>query len=363
MPEEIGFRAGDRYSEDTHSTDAYDYDLPSELIAQQPLARRDASRLLLLSRASGETSHHQFEEILSCTRPGDLLVLNETKVLAARLHARRETGGKAEILLIRPSVEGRWLAMVRPGARIRPGDRLTVEDRSGNLAGRVQIGEADSAGLREIEILTDDALNLMSNAGEVPLPPYIQRRATEDDIERYQTAYARVPGAVAAPTAGLHFSPELIDMLGNKGVRIAKLILHVGPGTFRPVTTADFTRHQIDEEWCEVTEETAADIRETKRCGNRVIAVGTTTTRCLESIAGENGGRVEAYQGWVNLFVYPPYEFRVLDALITNFHLPKSSLLLLVAAFAGREAILSAYREAVRERYRFYSYGDAMFIQ
>jgi S-adenosylmethionine:tRNA ribosyltransferase-isomerase len=342
--------------------EAYDYELPESLIAQEPLGERDVSRLLAVERASGKISHHGFRDLMGFLRAGDLLVINETRVLPARLYARRPSGGSAELLLVRPSTEDRWLAMVRPSARIRPGTEITIQARCGGRTATAVVEETAGEGLRLVRFPDGDVEALIAEVGEVPLPPYIRRPASEEDRETYQTVYARVPGAVAAPTAGLHFTTELLEEMETRNVRTSRLVLHVGPGTFRPVQVSDYSKHRLEAEWCEIPEATAASIRSTKQGGGRVVAVGTTTTRALEAAARLSPGGLSAYRGWVDLFIYPPFEFRVVDALITNFHLPKSSLLLLVSAFGGRHLILEAYGEAVREKYRFYSYGDAMLI-
>jgi S-adenosylmethionine:tRNA ribosyltransferase-isomerase len=344
----------------------YDYDLPESRIAQQPLAARDASRLLVLERAGGAVSHRRFADLPECLRAGDLLVLNETRVLPARLRARRAGGGVAELLLVRPLSDGRWLALVRPGARLKPGAGVTVLDGEGREAGSAVVEERAGEGLRAVRFPAGDVPGLLERVGEMPLPPYIRRRAGAADRESYQTVFARVSGAVAAPTAGLHFTAALLARLEAQGVGSAHLVLHVGPGTFRPVQVEDPAQHRLEAEWVSVPAETAVAVNRARRAGRRVVAVGTTATRALEAAAraAEAAGAPElaAYAGWVDLFIYPPYEFRVVGALITNFHLPRSSLLLLVSAFAGRERVLAAYREAIESGYRFYSYGDAMLI-
>jgi S-adenosylmethionine:tRNA ribosyltransferase-isomerase len=346
----------------------FDYELPPDRIAQDPLAERDLSRLLVLDRSDGSVSHRRFRDLPDHLRAGDLLVVNETRVLAARLRARRPGGGKAEIFLVRPAGEGRWLGLVRPGSRLRPGTKVAIEDRAGKAAGEVVVEESAEGGLRAVRFLDSDVPQLLESAGEVPLPPYIRRPPELKDRDAYQTVYARVPGAVAAPTAGLHLTEALFEKLEARGVKRAKLVLHVGPGTFRPVQVDKPEDHLIDPEWCQVPAETAGAVNQARETGGRVVAVGTTTTRALEAAsrapsAGNNGGLPgEGFEGWVDLYIHPPFEFRAVDALITNFHLPRSSLLLLVAAFAGRERVLAAYREAIEAGYRFYSYGDAMLI-
>lgn len=340
----------------------YDYELPEERIAQRPLPERDSSRLLVLHRASGEIEHRIFRDLPECLRAGDLLVVNETRVLAARLRGKRPGGGKAELLLVRPQSDGRWLALVRPNARLHPGTRITIHDAEGREIDRATVEEQVGDGIRAVRFETGDASRALERAGEVPLPPYIRRPAEPEDRETYQTVFARVPGAVAAPTAGLHVTEEILTRLAERGVELARLVLHVGPGTFRPVQVSDPGQHRLDAEWCSIPADTAAAIGRARERGGRVIAVGTTTTRALEAAALAGGLGPRGFTGWVDLLIYPPFPFRVVDALVTNFHLPRSSLLLLVSAFGGRERILAAYAEAVRLGYRFYSYGDAMLI-
>lgn len=334
----------------------YDYELPESSIAQAPLPERAASRLLVLDRARPELAHRHFADLPEYLRAGDLLVVNETRVIPARLRARRPGGGKAEVFLVRPAADGRWLALVKPGSRLKPGTEVALLDADDAVGGRAVIEDVAAEGMRLVRFPDGDAESLVGRLGDVPLPPYIKRHAEASDRERYQTVFARVPGAVAAPTAGLHLTDELLERLGAKGVGLARLVLHVGPGTFRPVQVADPRDHRLDAEWCSVPAETAAAVNAARAAGGRVVAVGTTTTRALEAA----GGR--AFEGFVDLYIHPPFEFRVVDALVTNFHLPRSSLLLLVSAFAGREKVLAAYREAVEQGYRFYSYGDAMLI-
>lgn len=335
----------------------FDYELPPELVAQEPVTPRDAARLMVVHRCDGRIEHRFFYELPSLLRPGDVLVLNETRVVPARLPGtRRDTGGRVELLLVRPRDERRWVALGRPGRRLRPGAEIVfgeglpvvrVVDR---LAAGEYLVEASDGG---------DWEQILTRAGHVPLPPYIRRPLT--DPERYQTVYARIPGSVAAPTAGLHFTPRLLAALEERGVILVRLLLQVGPGTFRPVRCEDITAHRMEAEYYHVSEEAAAAVNAASERGGRIVAVGTTTTRCLETVGGTDG-RVRAASGWTDLFIYPGYRFRVVQALITNFHLPRSTLLMLVCAFAGRELVMAAYREAVRERYRFYSFGDAMLI-
>jgi S-adenosylmethionine:tRNA ribosyltransferase-isomerase len=347
---------------------AYDYPLPPALVAQEPLARRDASRLLVLERATGALSHRAFADLPELLRPGDLLVANRSRVFPARLLGRRPGGGETEVLLVRRLEPEIWEAMVRPGRRLRvgavvdvgPGLRVRVEDpASGGAPARAP---ADTP-LRRVRLLLDglDADAALERHGHVPLPPYIHRPDAPSDRERYQTVYAREPGSVAAPPAGLHFTPELIERLRARGVEWGEIVLHVGPGTFRPVEAEDVRRHRVDPERFDVPAETAAAFSRARAEGRRVVAVGTTATRALES-ALDADGRLRAGKGETSLVIVPGVRFRATDALVTNFHLPRSALLLLVSAFAGRERVLAAYAEAVRRRYRFYSYGDAMLV-
>ena len=341
-----------------HEIGAYDYPLPPDLVAQTPLARRDASRLLVLERATGALSHRTFSDLPELLRPGDVLVTNRSRVFPARLLGRREGGGAAEVLLVRRREPTVWDAMVRPGRRLRPGS--VVEIAPGF---RVRI-EGPSAGpRRRVQLLlqTPDPDAAIDRHGHVPLPPYIRRPDDRADRDRYQTVYARETGSVAAPTAGLHFTPELLDRLQSRGVERAEIVLHVGPGTFRPVEVADVREHRVDPERFTIPRETAAALDRARAEGRRLVAVGTTATRALES-AIDDGGRFPPREGETDLVIVPGFRFRATDALVTNFHLPRSSLLLLVSAFAGRQRVLGAYAEAVRHRYRFYSYGDAMLV-
>jgi S-adenosylmethionine:tRNA ribosyltransferase-isomerase len=329
----------------------FDYDLPRDLIAQTPAAQRDASRLLVVERASGTFAHRRFSDIEEYLRAGDVLAVNDTRVLPARLRGRRATGGAVEVFLLRPDAAGGWEALVRPARRLRAGEIVTTA--SGD---RIEIGARLPSGTRRVLGADADLTDLMHRAGEVPLPPYIRRAPA--DPERYQTVYARADGAVAAPTAGLHFTPTLLDRLRGRGVRVVTITLHVGPGTFKPVTVDDITTHRMEREFYAVAREAADAIN--ARTG-RLIAVGTTTVRTLETAAGGDR-RVQPGSGETALFLYPGAVFRVTDGLVTNFHLPRSTLLMLVSAFAGRDLIMRAYAEAIRERYRFYSFGDAMLI-
>jgi S-adenosylmethionine:tRNA ribosyltransferase-isomerase len=345
------------------NTEDFDYPLPDELIAQYPAAQRDACRLLVLDRVSGAVTHRRFFDLTELLRPGDLLVFNNTRVIPARLFCRRPGGGKVELLFTEKIDDRTWKALVRPARRLPPGASVSVATGSGSAVfviesiepgGERLVSLASQGGPASIE-------DLLETAGSTPLPPYVRRSAVPEDREAYQTVYARVPGAVAAPTAGLHFTPEMLDTLNKRGVVIAEVTLHVGIGTFLPVKVADPADHVMHEERYELTPETAGKIARVKKSGGRVVAVGTTTVRVLEHCAAEHGVPL-AGRGRTGLKILPPYEFKVVDALITNFHLPKSTLLMLVSAFASREHILAAYAEAVRKGYRFFSYGDAMAI-
>ena len=311
----------------------------------------------MLDRRGGTVQHRRFTEFPALVAPGDVVVVNDTRVFAARLAARRRGGGAAEVLLVSREPDGTWRALVRPGARIRPGARLALDAGDG-----VEVLATLDGGERRVRLTgegDDDAI--IARHGKVPLPPYIAREPDETDRERYQTVYAAAPGSVAAPTAGLHFTPAVLAELARRGVEVARLTLHVGPGTFRPVTAADPAHHVLAPEAYALPEATARSIAAARERGGAVWAVGTTATRTLEACA-DPGGSVRAGAGWTSLFILPGHRFRVVDRLLTNFHLPRSTLLMLVSAFAGRERVLEAYREAVRERYRFYSYGDAMLI-
>jgi len=341
-----------------HDVASYDFALPKEQIAQAPLPERDASRLLRLDRASGARAHHRFRELPELLRPGDLLVLNRSRVFPARLLGRRAGGGSAEILLVRRREAGLWEALVRPGRRLRTG--ATVEITPG-FSARVE-GETDGpTRLVRLTAEAGTAEDAIERHGHVPLPPYIRRPDDAADRERYQTVFSREAGSVAAPTAGLHFTPELLSRLSQRGVETTSLVLHVGPGTFRPVEVDDVRLHRVDAERYTIPTEAAAAFDRARAEGRRVIAVGTTATRTLES-AVEPDGTLRAGEGETALVIVPGHRFRAIDGLVTNFHLPRSSLLLLVSAFAGRERVLGAYAEAVAGGYRFYSYGDAMAI-
>ncbi len=337
-------------------TSDFYYDLPQELIAQTPLDRRDASRLLTLDKHTGRTEHHHFYELPQFLRPGDCLVLNNSRVLPARLIGHRPTGGAVELLLLVDRGSDVWECLVRPGKKLREGARVSFGD--GQLQAEIQSVLPGGNRLVHFEY-QGIFLEVLEELGRMPLPPYI--KAELQDQERYQTVYSKVVGSAAAPTAGLHFTPELLEQIEAMGVKLCYVTLHVGLGTFRPVKEEEITDHEMHSEYCVIPQETADIINETKRQGGRVICVGTTSCRTLESWAGEDGV-VPATGGWTDIFIYPGYRFKVMDALVTNFHLPESTLIMLVSALAGREHILSAYQEAVRERYRFFSFGDAMLI-
>ncbi len=336
-------------------TSDFDYDLPPERIAQTPIEPRHDSRLLVMRRGSDELEHAVFKDIGRYLQPGDLLVINQTRVIPARIYARKPTGGKVELLLLNRRDELTWEALVG-GKRVGQGSRLEIED---GLAATVS---AVLDGPRRLIQFNQPVEEHLARVGKMPLPPYIHEKL--DNPERYQTVYARQPGSAAAPTAGLHFTPELMAELEATGVRFTRLTLHVGLDTFAPVTEADPREHKIHTEWSELSEETARAVNAAKREGRRVIAVGTTSVRALESAArcATPGEAVGPFSGPTDLFILPGFEFKAVDALITNFHLPRSTLLMLVSAFAGRERVLAAYGEAMRLGYRFYSFGDAMFI-
>ncbi len=337
-------------------TSDFDFELPQELIAQTPLERRDSSRLMVLDKLTGETRHLHFYDLPSLLRPGDCLVLNDSRVLPARLIGRRSGGGACEVLLLIDRGNKVWECLVRPGKKLRPGARVTFGD--GELSAEI-VGEVEG-GNRLVRFDYEGIfLEVLERLGKMPLPPYI--KAELEDQERYQTVYSRVTGSAAAPTAGLHFTKELLNQVQSMGVKVCYVTLHVGLGTFRPVKAEDIQDHEMHAEYCIIPQETADAVNETKKNGGRVICVGTTSCRTIESWAAEDG-TLKASAGWTSIFIYPGYRFKVLDALITNFHLPQSTLIMLVSALAGREHVLAAYAEAVRERYRFFSFGDAMFI-
>ncbi len=335
----------------------FDYDLPQELIAQDPLEQRDSSRLLVLDKKTGERSHKIFHDIIDDLYPGDCLVINNTKVIPARLIGEREeTGGKVEVLLLKRRTDNVWETLVKPGKKARPGMRLSFG--GGLLHAQVQdiVDEGNRLIRFEYEGIFEEILDRL---GQMPLPPYITHQLK--DKNRYQTVYAKYEGSAAAPTAGLHFTEELLKKIQEKGIKIARVTLHVGLGTFRPVKVDDVTQHHMHTEYYRVSQEAADIINDTKKSGGRVICVGTTSCRTIESAADENG-IVRATEGDTDIFIYPGYQFKVLDCLITNFHLPESTLLMLVSALAGKENIMAAYKEAVEKKYRFFSFGDAMLI-
>ena len=335
----------------------FDYFLPEELIAQTPLAERPSSRLLVLDKETGEVSHRTFRDILDYLNEGDCLVLNDTRVLPARLLGTNATGAAIEFLLLSQKEGDIWEIIVRPGRKCTPGKVITFGD--GLLSG--EILEVLDNGNRIVKFSYNGIFNeILDKLGEMPLPPYIHEKLADRD--RYQTVYARHDGSAAAPTAGLHFNEEFLEEIKARGIKLAFVTLHVGLGTFRPVKVEKITDHEMHKESYIVSEQTAKTINETKKSGKKVVCVGTTSTRVLESIADENG-YVSPCSGETGIFIYPGYKFRCLDALITNFHLPKSTLVMLVSALAGRENVLAAYNEAVKEKYRFFSFGDAMFIK
>jgi S-adenosylmethionine:tRNA ribosyltransferase-isomerase len=347
---------------------SYEYDLPPELIAAHPAERRDAARMLVLERATGRISHRGVADLPELLRPGDLLVVNETRVVAARLKgSRTATGGRWEGLFVAATESGAWRIVGQTRGKLAPGESLTIDspaaaDGAGDRLQLTLIERGEEGEWIARPSLEGEPFTLLERFGRVPLPPYIERESpTAEDRERYQTVYARTPGAIAAPTAGLHFTESLLHSCRARGVETAAVTLHVGLGTFRPVTAKRLSEHVMHAEWCALPAETVAAIGRTRERGGRVVAVGTTTVRTLEAVAAM--GELRAWSGETRLFIRPPYRFRVVDALLTNFHLPRSTLLVLLCAFAGRDSVLAAYAEAVRERYRFFSYGDAMFVQ
>ena len=335
----------------------FDYELPKALIAQEPLPFRDESRLLVIRRNETGLAHRHFRDIVDYLRPGDLLAVNETRVLPVRLLGHKTTGGRVEVLLLRPAGEDRWEALVRPGRRLNEG---TLIDFGPELQGQV-LSRTDAGG-RVIEFKYVGGFDeIIERIGHVPLPPYIKRDLPAEERDRYQTVYAKQSGSAAAPTAGLHFTPELLDKVKKIGVAVVPVVLHIGLDTFRPVKVENVDEHRMHSEWYSVPEKTSQAIANTKSAGGRVIAVGTTVTRCLEA-AAEEDGTVRPGANTTDIFIYPGYEFKVIDGLVTNFHLPRSTLLMLVSALVGREQLLAAYRDAVHQRYRFFSFGDAMLI-
>ena len=338
-------------------TSDYDYELPEERIAQRAVEPRDASRLLVVDRRDGSMSHRTFRDIAELMPAGDVMVVNTTKVFRARLLGRRESGGPAEILLLRPLNEDHYEAMIHPGGKLRPGRFVTIAPDF-----RVEIVDTTPRRTRIVRLHTPgDVAGTIEQYGHVPLPPYIERPDEAADASRYQTVYADQPGSVAAPTAGLHFTPDLLATLQGRGVELAHVLLHVGAGTFRPVSDDDPAQHVMHEEWCEVTPDTTQQLNAARARGNRVWAIGTTSVRTLET-AVDAHGVFHPHRGDTNLFLRPPAELRGVDHLVTNFHLPKSTLVMLVAAFAGYDLTMQAYHTAVTDGYRFYSYGDAMCV-
>ena len=332
------------------------YDLPQELIAQTPLEKRDSSRLLVMNKETGELSHRHFYDIVEYLNPGDCLVMNDSRVLPARLLGHRPTGGAVELLLLRDLGDKKWECLAKPGKKLRPGQEVIFGN--GELTATVE--EVQGDGNRIVRFHYEGIfLEILEHLGKMPLPPYIQ--AELQDQERYQTVYSRETGSAAAPTAGLHFTKELLEQIEKKGVTLAYVTLHVGLGTFRPVKAEQISQHHMHSELCMMSRETAQLLNDTRKRGGRIVCVGTTSCRTLESLVEPDGTFTEKSK-WTDIFIYPGYTFRAMDALITNFHLPESTLVMLVSAFAGREHILSAYEEAVKERYRFFSFGDAMFI-
>lgn len=338
-------------------TSDFYYDLPEELIAQDPLEDRTASRLLVLNRETGAVEHKIFSDVIDYLNEGDCLVINNTRVIPARLIGEKEgTGGKVEVLLLKRRANDVWETLVKPGKKLKPGAKITFGD--GRL--RAEVLEVVEEGNRLVKFYYEGIFEeILDSLGEMPLPPYITHKL--EDKEMYQTVYAKYDGSAAAPTAGLHFTKELLSKIEEKGIKIASITLHVGLGTFRPVKVDDVNNHHMHTEWYEVNDEAADIINETKRNGGRVICVGTTSCRTIESVADDNG-YMKAKTGETDIFIYPGYKFKVMDGLITNFHLPESTLVMLVSAFAGKENVLSAYETAVKERYRFFSFGDAMIL-
>ncbi len=341
-------------------TDAFDFDLPEALIAQHPAGQRDSSRMLVMDRNSGGLEHRIISDVVDFLHPGDALVLNNTRVIPARTHGHKQTGGGVEVLFVEPEerMPGEWWVMMKSSHRPKPGARVTLQEGM-----ELAVLENRPDGLNRVRVEgSEDLLSYLEAHGEPPLPPYIKReKLCEEDPERYQTVYASAPGAVAAPTAGLHFTPELLERIRSRGVRVEEITLHVGPGTFRPVKVDRIEAHTMDEERYEVSETVAESLNRTRAEGGRIVAVGSTSVRTLETVVDAQGV-FQAGSGRSGLFIYPPYSFRGVDAILTNFHLPKSTLLMMMSAFTRREWMLAAYEEAVREKYRFFSYGDCMLM-
>lgn len=337
-------------------TDDFDYEYPQEAIAQRPLADRSASRLLVLNRQTGDIEHKTFSAFSTLPEPGDVLVLNVSRVVPARLTGIRDNGREAEILLVHAEEDGSWICLAHPGGKLKVGRKVYFGE--GTTA---EITAVLGGGLRRIKFCGAlDPTELMQEFGDVPLPPYITRQPESEDVDRYQTVYATTDGSVAAPTAGLHFTERTLDQLKKRGVQIAEVLLHVGPGTFKPVRDNDPSLHKMHAEWYSVSREAADAVNTAKADGGRVWAIGTTSARVLETVGAD--GTLREQSGWTELFILPPYEFKMVDAMLTNFHLPKSTLLMLVAAFSEYDQIMNAYRKAVEAGYRLYSYGDAMAI-
>ena len=338
----------------------FDYELPEELIAQYPLEKRDHSKLMVVHRKDGKIEHKRFYNITEYLRPGDLIVINETKVFPARLFAVKDrTDAKVEVFLLRELENNLWEVLVKPARKVRIGNKLTIAE--GVQCDVIDNTVSGGRVVRFVNISREELYKLIDEVGQSPLPPYIKRDPTPEDKKRYQTVYAKKRGAVAAPTAGLHFTEELLEKIKQKGVKVASIVLHIGLGTFRPVTVEDLSRHRMDSEYFEVSPETALAINEAKEKGKRIIAVGTSVVRCLETVS-VSGFQISPKRGWTDKFIYPPYQFKIIDAIITNFHQPKSTLLMMVSAFGGHELIMKAYQEAIKNKYRFFSFGDAMLI-
>ena len=338
-------------------TEDFDYDLPEELIAQTPLKNRDESKLLILDKNTGEIAHSYFKNIIDALEPGDVLVLNDTKVMPARLYGvKTDTNAVIEVLMLKEQGENTWTCLTRPAKRVKVGTIIKFSDKLS--AKCLSIGEE---GIRELKFIYHGVFyEILDELGEMPLPPYIHEKL--EDKDRYQTVYAKNIGSAAAPTAGLHFTKELLQKIIDKGIKVEYITLHVGLGTFRPVNVEDISSHKMHSEYYEMTEETAKVLNEAKKNKNRIISVGTTSTRTLETIMN-NYGEFKECHGWTDIFIYPGYTFKAIDALITNFHLPKSTLVMLVSALAGTDKIMAAYKEAINKKYRFFSFGDAMFIK
>lgn len=349
----------------------FDFELPPELIAKHPATARDQSRLFVISRETGEIKHRQFRDLLDCLREGDVLVLNDSKVLPARLRGEKShSGGEVELLLAEENAPNDWWVLLKPGKRVRAGTEITLRDHAGRPTDvRATVLDKNAEGhCRVCFTGVDEITFALDSLGEMPLPPYLGRAAASSDSERYQTVFAQSAGSMAAPTAGLHFTPQLLDEIRARGVHVCFVTLHVGLGTFAPVKAETVAEHVMHEERYELSAEAADAINAAKIAGRRVVAVGTTSVRVLESIAAKYDGKIVSERGRTRIFIHPPYHFKIVHALVTNFHLPQSTLLMLVSAFAapselcGREMVRTAYAEAIRERYRFYSYGDAMLL-